>query len=195
MRNYPVKSARSTDQGRVVETIVLAFADDPAARWMYPNAVQYLEYFPQFVGAFGGRAFDSGMVHEVGDFRGAALWLAPGIHPDDDGIVDLIVRSVPERDHEAMFSLFERMEEYHPAEPHWHLPLIGVEPHDQGRGLGSALLHNALARCDAEGTPAYLESSNERNIPLYRRHGFEVMGKIQVGTSPPITPMLRRPMR
>ena len=195
MRNYPVKSARSTDQGRVVETIVLAFADDPAARWMYPNAVQYLEYFPQFVGAFGGRAFDSGMVHEVGDFRGAALWLAPGIHPDDDGIVDLIVRSVPERDHEAMFSLFERMGEYHPAEPHWHLPLIGVEPHDQGRGLGSALLHNALARCDAEGTPAYLESSNERNIPLYRRHGFEVMGKIRVGTSPPITPMLRRPMR
>jgi hypothetical protein len=30
------------------------------------------------------------------------------------------------------------------------------------------------ARFDAEGSPAYLESSTERNRDLYLRHGFEV---------------------
>jgi hypothetical protein len=44
----------------------------------------------------------------------------------------------------------------------------------------------------ANGT-AYLESSNRRNISLYMRHGFEVMGEIQVGAAPPVTPMLRSP--
>jgi ribosomal protein S18 acetylase RimI-like enzyme len=69
--------------------------------------------------------------------------------------------------------------------------MITVEPNAQGRGLGGALMRHAVARCDDEGLPAYLESSNPRNIPLYGRHGFEVMGRIQVGSGPLVTPMLR----
>ncbi len=54
-------------------------------------------------------------------------------------------------------------------------------------------MRHAVARCDRDGALAYLESSNERNLPLYERHGFEVMGKIQVGAGPLVTPMLRHP--
>jgi ribosomal protein S18 acetylase RimI-like enzyme len=85
------------------------------------------------------------------------------------------------------------MERFHPDEPHWYLPLIGVEPNAQGRGLGAALLRHALERFDREGALAYLESSNPRNIPLYERHGFEIVGEIRVGAAPVMTPMLRRP--
>jgi ribosomal protein S18 acetylase RimI-like enzyme len=193
MQTLEVDAVNPNDKVRAIRTIVLAFADDPAARWMYPDLADYLEYFPEFVNAFGGRAFGMGGADQAEDFRGAALWLPPGVHPDDDGVVALISRSIPERDQSAMFSLFEQMAQYHPQEPHWHLPLIGVEPWEQGRGYGSALLHHGLMRCDAEGVPAYLESSNVRNIPLYERHGFEVLGTIQAEGSPPITPMLRRP--
>ena len=31
--------------------------------------------------------------------------------------------------------------------------------------------------CDEQGLPAYLESSNVLNVPLYQRHGFEVMAE------------------
>jgi hypothetical protein len=51
----------------------------------------------------------------------------------------------------------------------------------------------ALARCDCDHAPAYLESSNPRNIPFYRRYGFEPLGAIQAGSSPTLVPMLRRP--
>jgi ribosomal protein S18 acetylase RimI-like enzyme len=87
--------------------------------------------------------------------------------------------------------VFEAMESYHPKEPHWYLPLIGVDPAAQGQGLGSALMRHALERIDADRLPAYLESSNPRNIPLYQRHGFEILGTIQVGSSPNLVPMLR----
>jgi GNAT superfamily N-acetyltransferase len=123
----------------------------------------------------------------------ALLWLPPGVHPDDDAILSLIRESVPEQRRDDMFPIFELMGSYHPDEPHWHLPLIGVEPTQQRKGYGSALLKHALRICDKDGVSAYLESSNPENIPLYRRHGFEVLGTIQVGSSPPVTPMLRRP--
>jgi GNAT superfamily N-acetyltransferase len=63
----------------------------------------------------------------------------------------------------------------------------------QHQGYGSALLRHALERCDRDGFPAYLESTNLRNLPLYERFGFLPMGRIQTDTSPVITPMLRRP--
>ncbi|MGV1015508.1 MAG: GNAT family N-acetyltransferase, partial [Methyloceanibacter sp.] len=82
---------------------------------------------------------------------------------------------------------------FHPDEPHWYLPLIGTDPALQGKGHGSSLLRHALSICDAEKMPAYLEATSARNVPFYRRHGFEAIGTIRVGTSPTITPMLRPP--
>jgi ribosomal protein S18 acetylase RimI-like enzyme len=87
------------------------------------------------------------------------------------------------------------MASHHPKEPHWYLPLIGIDPACQGKGFGSALLKHATDICDHDGMLAYLESSNLANVPLYERHGFEAIGRIQVGGSPVLTPMLRRPRR
>jgi ribosomal protein S18 acetylase RimI-like enzyme len=89
--------------------------------------------------------------------------------------------------------VFEQMAKYHPEEPHWYLPLIGVDPVHQGKGHGDALMAHALSRCDRDRVPAYLESSNPRNISLYVRHGFVALGSIQAGSSAQIVPMLRRP--
>jgi ribosomal protein S18 acetylase RimI-like enzyme len=73
------------------------------------------------------------------------------------------------------------------------LPLIGVDPAQQNKGYGGALMRHALIECDRDKKLAYLESTNPKNISLYERHGFEALGTIQVGTSPPIVPMLRKP--
>ena len=77
----------------------------------------------------------------------------------------------------------------------WNRIGTGVTPSMQGRGYGSALLHHALTRHDRERLPAYHESSNEPNIPLYQRHGFEVLGVVCAGSCPPITPMIGYPRR
>ncbi|MEK6325093.1 MAG: GNAT family N-acetyltransferase [Acidobacteriota bacterium] len=192
MTTIPIKSATASDQEHVIAVIVLAFGADPVARWAYPDPHEYLSYFPDLVRAFGGKAFEHSTGYCVDGFSGAALWLPPDVQPQEEEMIALLERTVPERSQEEVFSVLEQMGGYHPTEPHWYLPLIGVDPAQQGNGYGSALMGHALIPCDRENKLAYLESTNPRNIPLYKRHGFEVMGTIQVGSSPPIFPMLRR---
>ncbi len=187
-----VQVTASADAERAVATIVLAFATDPMARWSIPDPAVYLKCFPALVRAFGGNAFGHRAGHHVGDFAGAALWLPPGVHPDEAAVMAIMQEAGrPERQADAA-AVFEQMARCHPAEPHWYLPLIGVDPARQGRGLGSALLAHALRECDRQHVAAYLESSNPANISLYERHGFEQIGNIQVGSSPTLVPMLRK---
>jgi ribosomal protein S18 acetylase RimI-like enzyme len=189
----PITTVDPADEQRAIDAIVLAFGADPCIRWLYPDPHEYLTYFPGFAGAFGGRAFEHGTVHQVDAFAGVAMWLPPGVGPDEDALGAFLQRSVAPERQETLFAMLEQMGTYHPDEPHWYLPVIGVDPMRQCRGYGSALLSHALARCDRENLPAYLESSNPKNISLYRRHGFEVLATIQFGSAPPVVPMLRKP--
>lgn len=193
MLTIEVRSATGAEQKAVIDVITLAFSSDPMARWALAEPATYLSVMPELVRAFGGNGFAHGTVHCLEGTLAAAMWLPPGVHPDAERMMDLVERHVPGPKMPDMMQVFEQMDHYHPKEPHWYLPLIGVDPSCQGRGFGSALLHYALAQCDRHGLPAYLESSNPRNIPLYERHGFESIGIIQAGSSPAIVPMLRRP--
>ncbi len=181
------------DQAPAIDTVVLAFAADPVARWSWPTSHAYLTNMPTLIRAFGGQAFAHRGADCTDEYAGAALWLPPGVHPDEARLADIVQSTVSASIRDAVFAVFEQMARYHPGGPHWYLPLIGVDPARQGKGHGDALMAYALQRCDRDHVPAYLESTNPRNISLYRRHGFEALGTIQVGTSPPLVPMLRPP--
>ena len=179
------------ERARGYASLVLAFVTDPAERWLYPDAQQYLTHFPRFLAAFGGRAFDEKTAWRFQDFSSVALWLPPGAEPDGDAIVAVLTESVAADKHEELFSVFEQMDATHPTYPHWYLPWFGVDPALQGQGLGSVLMTKCLAIVDEDRLPAYLESPNPRNISFYERHGFEVVAKTQAGDAPVITMMLR----
>jgi GNAT superfamily N-acetyltransferase len=192
MLENEVSTAGDEDRGRVFEILTAAFAADPAVRWMYPDEKQYRRHFPRFADAFAGRAIERGTA-ELIENMAVALWLPPGAGPDETMLAHTLEESLPKADRGPVFALFEQMAGHHPREAHWYLPLIGVEPTGQGRGYGSDLLNHALRRCRREGFQAYLESTNPRNIPLYERLGFRAVGRIQIGSSPPIVSMLYRP--
>jgi ribosomal protein S18 acetylase RimI-like enzyme len=194
MKSLPVETATAADAAAVIDALMLAFAGDPMARWSWPDPALYLTTFPRMARAFGGAAFERGTAHRIGH-AGAALWLAPGVHPDGEKMGALMAETIPPALQKDGEKVMEQMNRFHPQEPHWYLPLIGIDPAHQGKGLGGALLDHALALSDRDGVPAYLESSNPRNISLYERHGFERLGRIQAGSSPTLVPMLRKPRR
>lgn len=194
MTGSRIKTASESEADQVIATLVLAFVGDPAVRRnLYPDPRQYLEHFGPFAQAFGGKAFAAGTADLIEGNAGAALWLPPGVHADEETLVALLRETVALDLHADMFRVFEQMAAFHPSEPHWYLPLIGVDPWLHRRGHGGALLRHALERCDADHAPAYLESSNPTNIPFYESHGFELLGTIRVGEMEPMFPMLRPP--
>ncbi len=190
MHAIPILTVTETDRDMALDTLVLGFANDPLTRWICPAAHSYMEIRKAY-NAFAGRAIDHGSAFASEGFGGVTMWLPPGVEPDSDTLASEFQRLCNEEILEEVFAVFEAMAAYHPEEPCWYLPMIGVDPAYQGQGIGAALMKHALKIIDEQGATAYLESSNPRNISLYQRHGFEIMGQIQVGRSPVIAPMLR----
>ena len=191
-----IETASADDADRVMRTIALGFIGDPVARWMWPDAETYLDVMPKFAAAFGGKAIEHGAAYVAAGYKAAALWLPPGVESDEEKIEALLEATIAPEIGDDVSAIFEQMDECHPsAENCWYLPLIAADPAFVGQGLGAAIMKHALQRCDEDGAMAYLESSNPRNISLYERHGFEIVGKIQAGSSPVLTPMIREPIR
>ncbi len=153
---------------------------------------------PAFFGAETRRHIGQGGAVATIDGHAGALWSPPdrwkpGISDaliQAPGAVRLFTWRLP-----GAIKVLSAVERVHPTEPHWYLALLGTDPDFQGRGYGSAVLAPILERCDTEGTPAYLESSKEANVPFYERHGFEVTGTLDLakGRGPRMWLMWREP--
>ena len=190
----PLGVATIADDAQVdhaIATLVLAFATDPVARWMYDDPHQYLLHIPRLFRAIGKSSFEGDAAQRTVDGLGVALWLPPGIHDDDGTLEAVIAESIGGEKQTEVAAIFEQTEHYRPREPHWYLSLIGVEALHRNKGCGAALLQHRLRQCDREHQPAYLWSSNPLNTTLYQRHGFQIVGTILVGSSPSIFPMVR----
>lgn len=191
--SFETRTATRDEMPQAVASIVAAFVADPLARFLWPSARDYLRAMPSLVREYATGSFEHQTAFVSSEFGGAALWLPPDINPNAVALDQLFRRTVkPERLDDAR-TAFEKMEAWRPDEPHWYLTFVGVDPNMQSKGVGHALMSYSAARCDQEGVLAYLESTNPRNVSLYERHGFELIGEIQVGEAPLIAPMLRRP--
>ena len=75
---------------------------------------------------------------------------------------------------------FEALDAAHPAEPHWYLSTLGVDPGRQREGFGAELLRSWLENADRDGAPAFLESDTQENVEFYSRAGFEIVGELDI---------------
>ena len=187
-----VRTATADDVGVLARTLARAFHDDPLAEFSHPRASRREARLAFF---FTGRLrtlVDEELCVCSDERTGAALWAPPDRWhvPGREALrtVRLLNRRAP-----LVAAGFARMERRHPREPHFYLATLGVSPEAQGRGLGSALLAPMLERCDREGVPAYLESSKERNLAFYGRHGFRVREEMRFPRGPRLWLMWRDP--
>lgn len=188
-----IRVADRADQARFDAVITMAFITDPVARWVWSDPLQFIKAFMPFVNLFGGRSLDLHSAYVIGDFSGVVQWLPPGIGSDDDPLLELMARTIPEPRHSEAMALFEEMGSHHPDEPHWYIPLIGVDPLCQGRGYGTELMRHGLAICDRARQPVYLEATSPSSRALYERLGFTTLAEFSSAASPPMFAMLRRP--
>jgi ribosomal protein S18 acetylase RimI-like enzyme len=187
------------DFDRVVPLMARAFDDDPVLNYVVKQDERRESRLRRMMHLALDRLtypFDETYVGE--GFEGAMFWNPPGQIPH--GLL-FNLRMLPELARISglaglprMIGALGVMEKKHPKPPHYYLLAIGVEPGLQGQGVGSALLRPMIERCDREAMPSYLESSKERNVPLYERHGYRVTEQLTLGkTGPPVWLMWRDP--
>ena len=69
----------------------------------------------------------------------------------------------------------------HPHHPFIYLWFIGVSPSEQNNGAGTVLLRQIWEKSKTEGRPVILETSTERNLPWYLKHGFTIYKELDFG--------------
>ena len=175
-----------------------AFHDDAMFTFIEPDPVRRRRVLPWFFAAAARLGRRHGRLDEDRG-RGAAIWLRPGrtglgpLPLVRSGLASAPVRlGIPAfRRFVAITSAFERAGRAVQPDLYWHLFILGVRPGEQGQGRGGGLLAPVLAQADATGTAVYLETTEERNLGFYRRHGFEVASAHSDPGLPPFWTMLR----
>jgi ribosomal protein S18 acetylase RimI-like enzyme len=175
-----------------------AFHDDPVAEWACPPDALRPRMLERFQGTRVRQLLGYEEVWTTAHLACAALWAPPG-HWKTTVREDLAIMRCMAHPRlwprsplvgSGMLSLESR----HPSgPPHYYLAVLGTDPAHQGQGLGSALLAPVLERCDGDGVGAFLESSKERNIDFYARHGFRVTDEVRLPRGPKMWQMWRDP--
>ena len=190
-----MRDATEDDVALVADIAAAGFFDDPLMSWVLPDPSTRLGLLrAAFTGLASSFLIETSELHVVDDacvtMWRTPEWVAPAPTGDDGG-----ASPFPPDVQERFRILGELMEMAHPHdEPHWYLNVIATLPTRQGQGLGARALGPMCARFDDTGAAAYLESSNPRNMTLYRRHGFEeINDPIQLPDGPALFPMWRAP--
>ena len=178
-----IRALRADDVAPVAAAEARAFFDDPLQMWALPDASTRLAVLERlFEMTIRVVSLPLGESYTDDSRSVAALWAPPGrwlVTPDEASELEAMAVIVGDR-LPWMRRCWEAMFEAHPDEPHFYLSGLGTDPPRQGEGYGSAALAPVLARCDAEGIPAYLESTKERNVGFYEHHGFAVTRTIDI---------------
>jgi GNAT superfamily N-acetyltransferase len=189
------RAATANDVHAVSACLTSAFCSDPLwGLWTFPDAAGRAKGLYELMRRWALAGVRHPWVRMTENAAAVAVWLPPGepemTTEEQEAFGQLIDDLLGERANEV-HSLFDRFDEHHPEEPHYYLSLWATHRDHAGRGLGSELMHDNLARIDAERMPAYLESTNPANLPRYEALGFNRRAEFGPVGGPVITTMWR----
>lgn len=190
--------ATTEDAAAVVETITLAFFDDPVWSWAFPDDARRAEHYRAWWALGVASSIAQGAVWiSDRDAAATAVWVPPGgrelLAEDEPRVEPMLREQLGDAQAERTLELINRFEDHHPDQPFHYLSLLATHPDHRGRGLGIGLLSQRLAELDALGEPSLLESSNPVNDARYARLGYEQIDAWAPPGGPPIAVMWRDP--
>jgi ribosomal protein S18 acetylase RimI-like enzyme len=193
-----VRHALARDLPGLARTLADAFDDDPPIRFLFPDDDVRRRALPAFFSVSLSAGLRRGHTYTTEHGAGAAIWAPPDVRElnraEGDSLAAVLEEHCGPTGLQRLAAFAQATHAHHPqSPPHFYLFIAGVSPTSQGSGVGGQLLRPVLASCDRDRTPAYLESSNPRNVPFYERLGFEVVSEIPIEGGPVMRGMWREP--
>ena len=165
-----VRAATPEDRDRVVDTIVAAFADDPAFTMFFGD--RYAELAPAFAGYLFDRRVRGGTAWVAEDGAATALWDGPSPTPPVDEPAPTLL--LPDDARQRLDAYDDAVHDALPSGPIWYLGILASHPNTRGKGLGRVVAREGLARAATDAVPAVLETTNPDNVGVYERSGWRV---------------------
>jgi len=190
------RAAGRADVPAVAACLADAFHEDPLwGRWTFPDEATRAQGLMRFMTFWAACGVRHPWLRITDGCESVAVWLPPGepeMTPEEEQRFGLLLEELFGPRTGELTSLFDQFDAHHPHdEPHYYLSWWATRREHAGRGLGTALIRDDLARIDAEHRPAYLESTNPANLPRYEALGFEPRGTLGPPGGPVVTTMWR----
>jgi GNAT superfamily N-acetyltransferase len=190
------RAAATDDVPAVAACLTSAFYDDPVwGLWAFPDEATRAERLYELMRFWTLAGVRCPWVRMTENAEAVAVWLPPGepeMSVEEEAAFGPLLAVLLGPRADEVRALFDRFDEYHPDnEPHYYLSLWATHRDHAGYGLGTALIHENLARVDRERMPAYLESTNAANLPRYEALGFRRLDEFGPLGGPVITTMWR----
>ena len=196
-----IRKAGDDDLDPIKRVLARAYDKDPVVNWFVlqdGKRTQRIEKF--FEVNFKDYAMKYDHVITTEELNGAAAWYPP--EPKDCWKSSTLknlslihkwisicgIRAVASRIFASLV-----LEKHHLKKPHYYLFGLGVDPSQQGKGIGSHLLQFGLSMCNEKGVPAYLETETEDNVRFYEKHDFKVREEFMLPGGPRIWTMIYEP--
>jgi GNAT superfamily N-acetyltransferase len=182
----------------ITDTLVGAFFMDPVWSWAFADPIHRKTQHGAWFELLIRSALAHSWVWMTPGYEAVSVWLPPGCpelsDTDEEHLVRLLEEMMGQRA-ELVHEVFACFEAAHPRErDHYYLSLLGTHTDHRGSGIGMGLLAANLADIDGVHMPAYLESTNPRNLQRYESVGFELYGTFDLPEGgPTVTTMWREP--
>lgn len=179
IENYRMRKATAADKGLVIAILSKSFEKNKSTNHAIIQDNKKKKRLEYLIGYCFEVAYSWGDVF-IGDEGDSCCLL---VYPNKKKPIfsslfldlKLIFKSVGLRNIGKLLEKERQVRKAHPVGPFCNLWFIGVIPTKQGKGLGGKLLKEVLAYVDKKNNlPIFLETSTDRNIAFYKKHGFSL---------------------
>ena len=177
--------AESKDKERIADILAASFADNQSVNYIVKQDKKRAERIRKLMAYSFELCSLFGDVFLTADKKGCALVLYPdkkkatlkSIFLD----VRLIFSCIGIDNIQKALARESKIKKLQPKDLICYLWFIGVDPKHQNEGIGSGLLKDIVRHSEHKGRPVFLETSTVKNLPWYKKFGFQIYNELDLG--------------
>lgn len=180
-----MKEATLADKTKIVSILTDAFDDNSSVNYIVKQDEKRIERIKSLMDYSYEMCVKYGKVYLSDSENACALVLFPELKKDNfwtiSKDVELIAKSIGFSNILKALKRESLIKKAQLKNNIYYLWFIGVDSANQNQGIGSELLNGLVNEAKQMGRTVCLETSTERNIPWYKKNGFEIYNKVDLG--------------